>query len=47
MELERQENGKIMAHRIKNLDQDIPVVQHIRQRELALENWVKEGYIVI
>jgi hypothetical protein len=45
-ERESQENGNTTAHRVENLDQEIPVVQQIRERELALENLVEEYFIV-
>jgi hypothetical protein len=32
---------------VENSDQEIPVVQKIQERELALENWIEEDLIVI
>jgi hypothetical protein len=32
---------------VENSDQEIPVVQQIRERALALDNWAEEDFIVV
>jgi hypothetical protein len=44
---ERQENGSTTAYRVANSDQEIPLLQRIGARELVLENWEEDNFIVI
>jgi hypothetical protein len=46
-EQQREENGYTAAQGVENSDKRIPVVQRTRERELALEIWIEEDFIVI